>query len=114
VGGTPGGDQQPQWNLQVISALIDHGLNVQQAAEAPRWHSSPGTDPANAAEPLQLCLEGRIPAAVRRALAAKGHAVKGLGPWGASSGVQLIALDPATGVRQGGSDPRVDGCALGY
>ncbi|MHB1132352.1 MAG: gamma-glutamyltransferase [Chloroflexota bacterium] len=114
VGGTPGGDQQPQWNLQAISALVDHGLNVQQAAEAPRWHSFPGTDPANAAEPLQLRLEGRIPAAVRRALAAKGHAIKQIGDWEASSGVQLIALDPDTGLRQGGSDPRVDGCALGY
>ncbi len=114
VGGTPGGDQQPQWNLQVITAMIDHGLNVQQAAEMPRWHSFPGTDPANADNPLDLRLEERIPATVREALAAKGHRVVTLGPWGASSGVQLIAIDPRSGIRQGGSDPRVDGCALGY
>ena len=114
VGGTPGGDQQPQWNLQAVTALIDHGLNVQQAAEAPRWTSFPGTDPANVDEPLELRLEERIPPAARQALAAKGHVVKTIGPWGASSAVQLIAIDPATGVRMGGSDPRADGCALGY
>ncbi len=114
VGGTPGGDQQPQWNLQMTTALIDYGLNVQQAAEAPRWHSFPGTDPANADQPLQLRVENRVPAAVRRRLADKGHDVKTIGPWAAGSGVQLIAIDQATGLRQGGSDPRVDGCALGY
>lgn len=114
VGGTPGGDQQPQWNLQVITALVDHGLNVQQAAEAPRWHSFPGTDPADADEPLELRLEDRIQPEVRRALAAKGHALKTVGPWGARSAVQLIAIDPETGTRLGGSDPRADGCALGY
>lgn len=114
VGGTPGGDQQPQWNMQVISAMIDHGLNVQQAAEMPRWHSFPGTDPANLDSVLELRLEDRIPVEARAVLAEKGHRVKTVGPWGASSGVQLIALDPRTGVRLGGSDPRVDGIALGY
>ncbi|MDA8216897.1 MAG: gamma-glutamyltransferase [Dehalococcoidales bacterium] len=114
VGGTPGGDQQPQWNMQVLSALIDSGLNVQQAAEAPRWASFPGTDPANIDEDLALIVEERIPAAVREALAAKGHDVRTVGPYGAGSGVQLIQIDLATGARLGGSDPRVDGCALGY
>jgi gamma-glutamyltranspeptidase/glutathione hydrolase len=114
VGGTPGGDQQPQWNMQVISGLIDSGLNVQQAAEAPRWHSFPGTDPVDVEKPLELWLEGRIPVEVGEALAAKGHVVRWLGPWEGRSGVQLIAVDQATGVRLAGSDPRLDGCALGY
>ena len=114
VGGTPGGDQQPQWNMQVISAVIDHGLNVQQAAELPRWHSFPGTDPDSADNALELRLEDRIPATVRESLAAKGHRVRTLGEWGAMSGVQLIAIDHESGARYGGSDPRVDGCALGY
>jgi gamma-glutamyltranspeptidase/glutathione hydrolase len=114
VGGTPGGDQQPQWNMQVISALIDHGLNVQQAAEMPRWHSFPGTDPENLGSALELRMEERIPAEVRAALEAKGHRVKAIGPWAAGSGVQLIAIDPETGARLGGSDPRLDGMALGY
>jgi len=114
IGGTPGGDQQPQWNTQVVSAVIDHGLNVQQAAEMPHWQSFPGTDPANIDLELELHLEDRIPAEVRQALAARGHRVRDIGPWGARSGVQLIAIDPTNGALQGGSDPRVDGCALGY
>lgn len=114
VGGTPGGDQQPQWNMQVISALVDHGLNVQQAAEAPRWHSLPGTDPEYDRSPLEIRMEDRIPADVRQALEAKGHRLRSLGPWGSSSGVQLIAIDPNSGTLLGGSDPRADGCALGY
>ncbi|MHB1004844.1 MAG: gamma-glutamyltransferase [Chloroflexota bacterium] len=113
VGGTPGGDQQPQWNMQVLSALVDNGLNVQQAAEMPRWQSFPGSDPANLDMPLELRMEDRIPLATRDELAKKGHVVRALGPYGTSSGVQLIAFDEA-GVMFGGSDPRVDGCALGY
>ena len=45
VGGTPGGDQQAQWNTQMISNIIDHGMSLQESAEAPRFHSFPGTDP---------------------------------------------------------------------
>ena len=46
VGGTPGGDQQTQWSTQVITSIVDHGLSPQEAVEAPRWFSFPGTDPA--------------------------------------------------------------------
>ncbi len=113
VGGTPGGDQQPQWNMQVLSAIIDHGLNVQQAAEMPRWQSFPGTDPADLGGELQLMMETRFPRETREQLAARGHKVVEMGPWGAFSGVQLIEIDPETGIRHGGSDPRVDGMALG-
>ena len=48
AGGTPGGDGQPQWNLQMLSGLIDQGLDVQHAVEAPRWDIWPGTDPQTA------------------------------------------------------------------
>jgi len=37
VGGTPGGDGQPQWNLQMVTGLIDAGLDVQATVEQPRW-----------------------------------------------------------------------------
>ncbi|MCA1669742.1 MAG: gamma-glutamyltransferase [Thermomicrobia bacterium] len=42
VGGTPGGDQQPQWNMQVITNILDYGMSPQEAIEAPRWTSFPG------------------------------------------------------------------------
>ncbi len=51
VGGTPGGDYQPQWNLQTITGLIDGGLDVQAAAEQPRWQFYPATYPASSAIP---------------------------------------------------------------
>lgn len=114
VGGTPGGDQQPQWNVQVLSAVLDFGLDPQVAAEAPRFYSFPGTDPANVGKPFELRIEDRVPEAVRADLARRGHRVVPLGPWGAASGVQLIQLDAERGVYLAGCDPRARGLALGY
>ena len=114
LGGTPGGDSQPQWNLQIITNIIDFGMNVQQAIEAPRWMSHPGTDPVNIEDPFELQVESRFPREVLDALAAKGHKIKLCEPWFTSGGVQLIKIDPETGVRMGGSDPHTDGAAVAY
>ena len=113
VGGTPGGDQQTQWNTQVITSMIDHGLSPQEAVEVPRWFSFPGTDPANLALPAVVRVEDRVPDPVRRELAGRGHVVETLGPWAGGGAVQLIQVDPARGVLRGGSDPRPGGVALG-
>ncbi|MFN3974339.1 MAG: gamma-glutamyltransferase [Dehalococcoidia bacterium] len=116
VGGTPGGDNQPQWNVQVLTRLIDFGLNPQEAAEAPRFTHFPGTDPIAVDNSPELRLEepfmqdGALVAELRR----RGHAV---GPYPASAflgGVQVIMLEHATGVRMGGSDPRCDGGAYAH
>ncbi len=113
VGGTPGGDGQPQWNLQAISALIDGGMDVQQAVDLPRWTSWPGTDPANVDNPFELRMEERYGEATREALAAKGHNVKVEAAWSGVGAAQLIARDPETGALVGGSDSRAEGLALG-
>ncbi len=113
VGGTPGGDGQPQWNLQVITGLIDGQFDIQAAIEHPRWTSWPGTDPSTIAHPFELRLEDRFDAAVIDALKERGHEVRQLGPWDSGGAVQLIARDPNTGVLIGGSDPRAEGMALG-
>jgi gamma-glutamyltranspeptidase/glutathione hydrolase len=113
VGGTPGGDGQPQWNLQLLTNAIDHGLDVQAAIEAPRWTSFPGTDPINLHQPFELRVEDRVGPEVLRGLAECGHRVKPLGPWSGGGAAQLIALDP-DGILRGGSDPRAEGQALGY
>lgn len=114
VGGTPGGDGQPQWNLQLLSALIDGGLDVQAATEAPRWSLWPGTDPADRPNPYELRVETRLGETALADLAARGHPVKPTGAWGGSGAAQIIARDPTTGVLVGGSDPRVEGLALGF
>jgi gamma-glutamyltranspeptidase / glutathione hydrolase len=114
VGGTPGGDGQPQWNLQVITGLIDAELDVQAAIEAPRWTNWPGTDPLSLENPFELRIEDRLPAEVISGLEAKGHRVRRTGSWGGGGSAQAIARDPNTRVLAAGSDPRVEGCAAGF
>ena len=113
VGGTPGGDQQTQWSAQVLTSIIDHGLTPQEAVEAPRWFSFPGTDPANLGLPAVVRTEERVSDATRRELAQRGHVVETLGPWSGGGAVQLIQVDRERGVLRGGTDPRAGGAALG-
>ncbi len=111
VGGTPGGDGQPQWNMQILTCVFDYGLSPQEAIEAPRWLSFPGTDPANLPNPYELRVESRLPAETVAALRARGHFVKTLPEWGGSGAAQVIAWEGGTAY--GGSDPRTEGVALG-
>lgn len=114
VGGTPGADSQPQWNVQTLTALYDFGANVQQAAEAPHWVSVPGTVQADEGAPYELQIEyGFDPAEVAK-LEQLGHTIKHFPERGLASSVQLIRRDPATGVLFGGSDSRTDGAAMAY
>ena len=114
VGGTPGGDQQVQWNTQVITNVIDHRMSLQEAVEAPRFHSFPGTDPVNLGRAPVVKAEARVPDATREALARLGHTVETLGAWGGGGAVQLIQIDHKNGVLRGASDPRPGGLALGF
>ena len=114
VGGTPGGDQQTQWNVQMITNVIDHGMGPQDAIDAPRFHSFPGTDPASLGRPPIVKAEERVPQASREALAKMGHTVQSVGPWGGGGAVQLIQLDRERGVLRGATDPRPGGLALGF
>ncbi len=111
--GTPGGDGQPQWNLQVLHGMIDRGLDAQLATEQPRWSLWPGTDPHNRPNPFHIFAEDRMGAELLAALEAKGHVFQSRGDWGAEGAAQVIARDPATGALVGGSDPRVEGMAIG-
>jgi gamma-glutamyltranspeptidase/glutathione hydrolase len=97
-----GGDMQPQGHVQVLLNLIDFGMNVQEAGEAPRFrHSNAG-----------LALESNISPAARSGLEQRGHKV--IKSFGAFGGFQGILFDRARGVMMGGSDPRKDGLAIGY
>lgn len=113
VGGTPGGDGQPQWNLQGIVGLIDGGMDVQAAIEQPRWTSWPGTDPSTIDNPFELRIEARFDEAVLEALRSRGHNVVQQSVFGGGGAAQIIARDPKTGLMIGGSDARVEGIALG-
>lgn len=115
VFGTPGGDSQVQVNLQVFTAMVDFGLDPQQAVEAPRWDSfQPGTGsvyPHQDAD--ELTMEDRFPHAVFDDLRARGHQVSVLGPLDGPCSAAVIARDP-TGLLLCGSDPRRDGWAAAF
>ena len=115
VGGTPGGDSQPQWAVQTITNLVDFGLRPQAAADAPRWISMPTTTESLEPQPYTVEIESRVGRAVLAELERRGHTVVDVGPWGNRSAVQVILRGP-DGVLVGGSDPRVTagGLALGF
>ena len=102
--GTPGSFGILQTTAQMILNVIDHRYSIQAAIEAPRFRLFAGTE---------LHLEGRFAAETRADLAALGHGVKTLDDWSwAVGGGQGIMLDPDTGARYGGADPRRDGVAI--
>jgi gamma-glutamyltranspeptidase/glutathione hydrolase len=113
VGGTPGGDFQPQWNIQTITGLIDGGLDVQAAAEQPRWQFQPATYPIEVGDAFSLTVEDRLGEETIAELEGMGYPIERAGMWGAGGSVQVIARDPETGILAGGSDPRAEGMAVG-
>jgi gamma-glutamyltranspeptidase len=116
VFGTPGADNQVQINLQVLTAMIDFGLDPQQAAEMPRWSSNVPGQYANWPHDGEdaLTIERRFPEAVRSELARRGHPVKSLGDLDGPCSVEIIRRDAASGILLAGSDPRRDGWALAW
>jgi gamma-glutamyltranspeptidase/glutathione hydrolase len=99
-----GGAFQPQGHVQVLTSLLDFGLTLQEAIDVPRWRHTAGLD---------VLLEHGTPRATFDALAERGHRVEPASGF-AFGGAQAILVDPATGTYVGASDPRKDGCALGY
>ena len=108
--GTRGADGQPQTGLQLLNGLLDFGLDLQSAMEAPRWaHGAPGGRyPASA-----LVLEGRFGDAVAEDLAARGHEVMLADAVDPVMGTaQMIQVDQSRGCYMAATDPRGDGVAL--
>jgi gamma-glutamyltranspeptidase/glutathione hydrolase len=114
--GTPGGDSQAQCDLQVLSDIVDFGMNVQEAVEAPRFcgYSFPQSPWPHNEYANRLVLEGRISSSVADALRDNGHDVEITGPWGVSNGFAPILIDQETGVYHGGADPRKESVMLGW
>lgn len=112
LGNTPGGDGQVQWNMQLVSHLLDHGLDPQDVVEAPRFTVSPGSDADVIGSPAELVCESRLGEEVMSALRRKGHSVRAVGAWDAGGSAQVIVVLPG-GCASAGCDPRQEGCALG-
>jgi len=100
--GVMGGQYQVMGQTYVLSNWIDYGMDIQQALDAARFFLYNGV----------LDVEVGVPESTRAGLSAKGHkVVADAGPHG---GGQAIVIDWEQGVLHGGSDPRKDGCAMGY
>jgi len=102
--GVMGGQYQAMGHMQFLTKIFDYGMDVQEAMDAPRFMADPFTG--------EVEVEHTVPESVLAGLEARGHrivaAAKPIG------GAQAIRIDAETGVLTGGSDPRKDGCAIGY
>ncbi|RPE80064.1 gamma-glutamyltransferase [Vulcaniibacterium tengchongense] len=113
--GVMGGAMQPQGHVQILLNLIDFGMNLQEAGDAPRIQHDGSTEPAGQNEAMadggELDLESGFPYETVRALMRKGHSVRFAdGPYG---GYQAIMVNPHGGYI-GASESRKDGQAAGY
>jgi len=102
LGGTPGLYWQVQTNLQILCNLIDFGMELQDAVDAPRWLMGP----ASALEQIDVGVEERLIKGTVEGLRGKGHPVAVQGPWSSGGAVQVIRTDPARHLLEGATDPR--------
>ncbi|MET9508148.1 gamma-glutamyltransferase [Streptomyces flavidovirens] len=119
--GTPGGDQQDQWQLHFFLAVALTGatargsLALQEAIDAPNWHndSFPGSFHPRGMRPGSVTVESRMDAGVVGELRRRGHHVMVGGPW-SEGRLCVVARDPRTGVLSAAANPRgMQGYAVG-
>ncbi|HEY6342954.1 MAG TPA: gamma-glutamyltransferase [Bryobacteraceae bacterium] len=103
--GIMGGWNQSQAHAQFVSNVVDFGMNIQAALEAPRFTklTFDGCD---------LFMETRVPEAVVKELQSMGHAIKPAGPYSGRMGGGQAVMSNADGIHFGASDPRKDGAAV--
>ena len=104
--GMMGAFMQPQGHLQLVSNIVDHGMDPQKAINALRFMVGNNN----------VILEEGLDPSVAQDLKSRGHNVGQINGYDRVSigGAQMIQRDPETGVLRGGSEPRKDGCAVGY
>jgi gamma-glutamyltranspeptidase/glutathione hydrolase len=113
VGNCPGGDGQVQWNMQVISHLVDHGDDPQRAVSLPRTTAWPGSDADTIGDRAVLRCEEGIPDTTLNALERWGHVVERVPVQrGGPGGSALVVTTNRDGVLHGAADPRMEGVAL--
>ena len=113
--GSPGGDQQDQWQLLFLLRHLLGGQSLQEAIDAPAWHTTslPGSFYPRDVEPGVLVVEDRLDKEVISGLTARGHDVRFSGPWSLGR-MCAVTRDPSTGVLSAGANPRgMQGYAVG-
>ena len=113
---TPGGDSQDQQILNVLLQMFVFGKPIQEAIEAPRVNSLHpfSSFDSHESETGVLEIESRVSEAVRNELIARGHTLRVLGPYGMSTGVVAVGVNPETGTLRGGADPRRERYIFGW
>ncbi len=115
--GLMGGAMQPQGHAQIVINMIDFGMTLQQAGDAPRIHHDGSTEPQGMVKPMddggELNLEPGFDAAVLDELRKRGHTIKPAST-ATFGGYQAIQRNPETGVYCGATESRKDGHAAGY
>jgi gamma-glutamyltranspeptidase/glutathione hydrolase len=103
--GTPGGDQQDQWALQVFLNHVEFGMNLQQAIDFPAFHSAhmPSSFYPREAQPRVLDVESRVDPAVIEELRRRGHLVNVRPPWSLG---RVTAVARRNGVLYAAANPR--------
>lgn len=112
--GTPGGEQQDQWQPIMFTRMVDHALTIQQAIDAPSFHTEhwPSSFWPRHARPGRVVIEGRYPPEVAEALRARGHLLEVGGEW--SEGRLSAARQEVDGQLFAGANPRgMQGYAVG-
>lgn len=113
--GTPGGDQQDQWQLLLISGWVADGLDLQSAIDAPAWHSNavPSSFAPRQRDPLALVIEPGFTQDVLSELRELGHEVIMSEPWSLGR-LSAVSRDPDTGILRAAANPRgMQGYAAG-
>jgi len=115
ITGSPGTDDQVMRTMQTFLNIIEFGMNIQQAIEAPRWSSRafPASPFPHTMYPGDLSVEARIPAATQQTLIARGHKLRVDPPWSLGSNAGIL-VNSETGVLDAGADPRVEAYAWAW
>ena len=113
--GTPGGDQQDQWQVCFLLAHLAAGLDLQAAIDAPAWHTNafPSSFAPRRAVPGEVVVESRVGEGVIAGLRRRGHRVVVSDAWSLGR-LSAVTRDPATGVFTAAANPRgMQGYATG-
>jgi gamma-glutamyltranspeptidase/glutathione hydrolase len=113
--GVMGGAMQPQGHVQILTNILDFGMSVQEAGDAPRWRHGGSSQPderGRMEDGGQVYLESGFDGAVVEELKSRGHRIMPLS--GGFGGYQGIWIDHDNGTLIGASESRKDGCAIGY
>jgi gamma-glutamyltranspeptidase/glutathione hydrolase len=116
VFGTPGGDQQDQWTLQFFLNVVDFGMDLQDAVDAPSFHSehAPSSFYPREPRPGEVVVEARVAPAVLDDLRARGHVIKTVPGWSLNL-TTAVAIDQERGVIEGAASSRGErNYALGW